>query len=120
MPRRRLIREPHLLAHELRTPLGVLAGWCSLLADGDVDPDRTPPQWEIAMKACQDAVARLNVIISEACNEAAALQRGQPDQYAHFSELVEITTAAVGQSRRIREQIHRERRLTTGRSRPRP
>ena len=110
MPRR-LLREPHLLAHELRTPLAILAGWCSLMAHGDVHPDRTPAEWKKAMQACQESVARLNVIISETCDEAEALRRVQATEYAHFSELLEMTTAAIGHSRRIREQIDKERRL---------
>ena len=54
MPRR-LLREPHVLAHELRTPLAVLAGWYSLVRDADISPDGTPAEWARAMAACQDA-----------------------------------------------------------------
>ena len=44
---RRLLREPHVLAHELRTPLAVLAGWYSLVRDADISPDATPAEWAI-------------------------------------------------------------------------
>jgi hypothetical protein len=59
------------------------------------------------MSACEEAVARLNILISQACDEAEALRQLQSPDYLH---LLEITTAAIGQSRRIHAQMARERR----------
>lgn len=73
MPRR-LLREPHLLAHELRTPLSVLAGWYSLIDAGDVSPGT--PAWLSGMTACQEAIDRLNLVIKQACDEASAIRDG--------------------------------------------
>ena len=76
MPRR-LLREPHILAHELRTPLALITGWTSLMQSGEIHPDRTPEYWATAMAACAEASARLNILISEACDEAEALEQLQ-------------------------------------------
>jgi signal transduction histidine kinase len=103
---RRLLREPHVLAHELRTPLSLLAGWCSLMQGGDIHPDRTPEQWQQAMEACEQAVARLNILISEACDEAQALRQLQS---SGFRDMVEMTSAAIQHARQIREEITRSR-----------
>ncbi len=103
MPRR-LLREPHVLAHELRTPLSLLAGWYSLMESGDVHPDRTPKAWNSAMAAIQSATARLNILISEACDEAEALKRLEATNYV---ELVEMTSSAIENSRRIHRQVSR-------------
>ncbi|HEY9289209.1 MAG TPA: hypothetical protein VIT43_14440 [Candidatus Dormibacteraeota bacterium] len=74
MPRR-LLREPHVLAHELRTPLAVLAGWYSLIDAGDVSPGT--PEWLSGMAACREAIDRLNLVITEACDEARAIRNGR-------------------------------------------
>jgi signal transduction histidine kinase len=100
MPRR-LLHEPHLLAHELRTPLSILAGWVSLVRDGDVHPDRTPAEWATAMHACEEAAARLNLIIKEACQEAGDHALMDAAQVEHVARLLESTTAAVEQSQRV-------------------
>lgn len=113
MPRR-LLREPHVLAHELRTPLCILAGWNSLIRSGDVHPDRTPEFWASAMAACEAAEERLNALISEACGEAEALQRLETQG---FSNLLEMTSAAIEHARRIRDQTDRIRRGGTQRRR---
>jgi signal transduction histidine kinase len=115
MPRR-LLREPHVLAHELRTPLSVLAGWCSLIRDGDVHPDRNPQAWELAMAACEDAVARLNLIIAEACDEAERLRLQQPADIARMAQLLASTTAAIDHSRQVLAAVAEERRVRQGRS----
>jgi signal transduction histidine kinase len=109
MPRR-LIHEPHLLAHELRTPLGVLAGWMSLARDGDIHPERTPVEWEKAMRACDDAAARLNLIIKEACEEAVDRAHLDPVQVERVNRLLESTTAALEESQRVLVQIRRRSR----------
>ena len=101
MPRR-LLREPHVLAHELRTPLSILAGWYSLVRDGDVSPTGTPAQWALAMTACQQAVDRLNFIISQACDEAMTLEAvaDSPSQ-GRMQQLIEETRAAIDHSQAI-------------------
>jgi signal transduction histidine kinase len=109
MPRR-LIHEPHLLAHELRTPLGVLAGWMSLARDGDIHPERTPVEWKKAMRACDDAAARLNLIIKEACEEAVDRAHLDPVQVERVNRLLESTTAALEESQRVLVQIRRRSR----------
>jgi len=108
MPRR-LLREPHLLAHELRTPLSVISGWCSLIRDGDVRPDATPQEWERAMAACEEAVQRLNLIISQACDEAEALKHVKHPQVERIAALLETTSAAIGHSRRVLAHVQQER-----------
>lgn len=100
MPRR-LLHEPHLLAHELRTPLGILAGWISLARDGDINPERTPSEWARAMQACDDAAARLNLIIKEACQEGFDHPHLDPVQVERVNSLLESTTAALEQSQRV-------------------
>lgn len=106
MPRR-LLHEPHLLAHELRTPLSVLAGWMSLARDGDIHPERTPEQWANAMHACDDAAARLNLIIKEACQEAIDRHQLDPPQVERVSKLLESTTAALEESERVLVAVRR-------------
>ena len=104
MPRR-LLREPHLLAHELRTPLSVMSRWYSLIRDGDITPES--PHRACAMQACEDAVDRLNFVIAEACNEAEAMTQLQPDHMHRMLELMEMTTRAIDESERVRELIAR-------------
>lgn len=106
---RRLLDEPHVLAHELRTPLTVLAGWYSLIREEDISPNATPEQWATAMEACQEAVARLNLIINEACNEATSARRRRGPEYDHIAELLERTQMAVIQSREVLARIQRSR-----------
>ena len=91
MPRR-LLREPHLLAHELRTPLSVISGWCSLIRDGDVRPDATPQEWERAMAACEEA-----------------LKHVKHPQVERIAALLETTSAAIVHSRRVLAHVQQER-----------
>ena len=108
MPRR-LLREPHVLAHELRTPLAVLAGWYSLVRDADISPDGTPAEWARAMAACQDAVDRLNLVISQACDEANSIKRLQGPAYEQFNQLLQRTEAAIVHSREVLVQLQQRR-----------
>src|SRR5207245_10386471 len=101
MPRR-LLREPHVLAHELRTPLAVLAGWYSLVRDADISPDGTPAEWARAMAACQEAVNRLNLVISQACDEAISVKRLQGPAYEQFNQLLQPTEEAIVQFADVR------------------
>jgi len=112
MPRR-LLREPHVLAHELRTPLAVLAGWHSLVRDADISPERTPAEWARAMAACQEAVDRLNLVISQACDEADSINRLQGPGYEQFSQLLQRTEAAISQSRQVLVQLQLRRQDAT-------
>src|SRR5207247_9228423 len=112
MPRR-LLREPHVLAHELRTPLAVLAGWYSLVRDADISPQRTPVEWARAMAACQEAVDRLNLVISQACNEADSSNRLRGPAYEQFNQLLERTEAAISQSREVLVQLQLRRQDAT-------
>ncbi len=98
MPRR-LLREPHVLAHELRTPLSILAGWYSLIRDGDLTKAGNPEEWEAAAEACQAAIDRLNFIISEACDEAEALRWPVRQQYPR--RVFEEATEAIQRSREL-------------------
>jgi signal transduction histidine kinase len=100
MPRR-LLHEPHLLAHELRTPLSILAGWVSLVRDGDIHPDRTPAEWKKAMAACEEAAERLNLIINEACQEAADRAGMNAFEVERVTRLLESTTTALEQSQQV-------------------
>jgi len=112
MPRR-LLREPHVLAHELRTPLAVLAGWYSLVRDADISPDGTPAEWARAMAACQDAVDRLNLVISQACDEANSIKRLQGPAYEQFDQLLKRTEAAITHSREVLVQLQQRRQDAT-------
>jgi signal transduction histidine kinase len=107
MPRR-LLREPHILAHELRTPLSVLAGWYSLVRDGDISAELTPEVWSVAMTACQDAVDRLNLIISQACDEAS-MRPMDGAAFEQFNERLKRTQVAIGHSQRVLAQIRSRR-----------
>jgi signal transduction histidine kinase len=120
MPRR-LLREPHVLAHELRTPLAVLAGWYSLARDGDISANKNPEEWAKAMAACQQAVDRLNLIINQACDEAKALRWNQGAPDPRVEELAEQTTRAIEHSRAVLYRAHQRRlgrRLRTSPSPP--
>jgi signal transduction histidine kinase len=120
MPQR-LLREPHVLAHELRTPLAVLAGWYSLARDGDISPEKDADQWAKAMAACEQAVDRLNLIINQACDEAKALRWNQPVPDPRVEQLAEQTTRAIEHSRAVLYRAHQrrlERRLGTSPSPP--
>jgi signal transduction histidine kinase len=109
---RRLLREPHVLAHELRTPLAILAGWYSLVRDADISPERTPAEWARAMAACQEAVARLNLVISQACDEADSINRLKGPAYEQFNQLLKRTEAAISQSRDVLVQLQLRRDAT--------
>ncbi|HYM50042.1 MAG TPA: histidine kinase dimerization/phospho-acceptor domain-containing protein [Candidatus Limnocylindrales bacterium] len=109
MPRR-LLHEPHVLAHELRTPLSVLAGWYSLIRDGDISAASRPAEWAGAMQACQEAIDRLNLVISEACHEASALKRRQLPEHERFVELLRKTEAAINHSRQLCERLDSDHR----------
>ena len=109
----RLLREPHVLAHELRTPLAVLAGWYSLVRDADISPQRTPVEWAQAMAACQEAVDRLNLVISQACDEADSINRRQGPAYEQFNHLLKRTEAAITQSREVLVQLQLRRQDPT-------
>jgi signal transduction histidine kinase len=120
MPRR-LLREPHVLAHELRTPLAVLAGWYSLARDGDISASKNPEEWARAMAACQQAVERLNLIINQACDEARALRWNHSAPDPRVEQLVDQTTKAIEHSRAVLHRAHQsrlERRLEASPSRP--
>lgn len=106
MPRR-LLREPHVLAHELRTPLAILAGWYSLARDGDISRMDTPEQWEGAMLACQRAIDRLNFIINQACDEASNLRWPKHGEAGdqRSAQLVEDATAAIARSRELLSKL---------------
>ena len=101
----RLLREPHILAHELRTPLAVLAGWFSMIRDGDVSPDETPAHWSQAMLACEEAVSRLNILISQACDEVASMKRMRNDRYEELQTSLERTRLAISHSRQVLEAV---------------
>src|SRR5438128_12033794 len=113
MPRR-LLREPHVLAHELRTPLAVLAGWYSLVRDADISPGGTPAEWARAMAACQDAVDRLNLVISQASDEANSIKRLQGPAYEQFNQLLQRTEAAIVHSREVLVQLQQRRQHGIG------
>lgn len=102
----RLLREPHLLAHELRTPLAVLAGWYSLIEAGDVTP--STPSWDRAMSACREAVARLNLVIKQACDEATAINARDPAAAERAERLWVETQHAIDHSWQILIRIRTE------------
>jgi signal transduction histidine kinase len=110
MPRR-LLREPHVLAHELRTPLSILAGWYSLIRDGDITKAGHPQEWQSAIAACQAAIDRLNFIISQACDEAEALRWPSDtagEQYG--TRVFEEATEAIQRSRELLARYEERRR----------
>jgi signal transduction histidine kinase len=110
MPRR-LLREPHVLAHELRTPLSILAGWYSLIRDGDLSKAGNPQEWQAATEACQAAIDRLNFIISQACDEAEALR--WPADHAgeqYGTRVFEEATDAIQRSRELLARFEDRRR----------
>jgi signal transduction histidine kinase len=109
----RLLSQPHLLAHELRSPLTILAGWHSLIRDGDIDPTTTPKEWAVAMAAIQDSTDRLNVIIREACQELE-LSRLRPEAYQRFTELLAGANLTVARSREVLERVRQGRRGRVG------
>jgi signal transduction histidine kinase len=110
-----LLREPHLLAHELRTPLSVLAGWYSMIRDGDISPNDKPQEWDRAMDACREAIARLNLVIAQTCDEPSLLMQLEGPQFGEVLALMEKTQDAIEQSRelmgRIEKQKQRHREL---------
>ena len=110
--RRRLLRDPHVLAHELRTPLSILAGWYSLVRDGDISPSQTPKEWECAMVSCQRAVERLNFIISQACEEPGTPEWADPLAYQRMDQLVNETRLAVDHSREVLTRVKARRHLS--------
>src|SRR2546423_14267608 len=111
MPRR-LLRDPHVLAHELRTPLSILAGWYSLVRDGDISPSQTPKEWESAMFSCQRAVERLNLIISQACEEPGMPEWADPLAYSKMAKLVDESRLAVDHSREVLMRVKARRHLS--------
>jgi len=82
------------------------------------------------MAACQEAVDRLNLVISQACDEADSINRLQGPGYEQFSQLLKRTEAAIIQSRQVLVQLQRRRHDATdlapktgvrgGRMKPRP
>lgn len=110
MPRG-LLREPHLLAHELRTPLSILAGWYSLIRDGDITKSDHPQEWQTAIAACQAAIDRLNFIISQACDESGALRWPVDAAGEHYGTRVfEEATEAIERSRELLARFEDRRR----------
>ena len=105
----RLRSNPHLLAHELRTPLSILGGWYSLIRDGDVSRTDTPEIWDSAMEACEQAVHRLNFIIGQACDETASTKSIDPETYVRMLRLIDETRLAIDHSTDVLARI-RERR----------
>ena len=118
MPRR-LLREPHVLAHELRTPLSILAGWYSLIRDGDITKAGNPQEWQAAIAACQGAIDRLNFIISQACDEAEAL-RWPADRAGqqYRTRVFEEATEAIERSRELLARFEERRGKWTGQEVP--
>jgi signal transduction histidine kinase len=102
---RRLLRDPHVLAHELRTPLSILAGWYSLVRDGDISATSTPKEWECAMVSCQRAVERLNFIISQACDEASSAEWAHPLIHQRMTKLAEETQSRLDHSREVLTRV---------------
>lgn len=104
-----LLREPHLLASELRAPLTVLVGWLSMIRDGDIAPEKTPQGWRSAMNACQEAASQLNLIINQACDEAGRVRLSDGDE-DRIAVLLQATTTAIDQSRRLLHELEGARR----------
>jgi hypothetical protein len=69
-----LLREPHVLAHELRTP------------------------------------NRLNLVISQACDEADSNNRLKGPAYEQFNQLLKRTEAAISQSREVLVRLQMRRK----------
>ena len=114
----RLLREPHLLAHELRTPLSVLAGWYSLIEAGDVTPATT--SWDRGMAACHEAIDRLNLVIKQACDEAIDVR--DPAAAERIERLIVETERAIDHSWEILIRIRTAQtaRLAVITARPSP
>jgi len=62
------------------------------------------------MAACQEAVNRLNLVISQACNEADSSNRLKGPAYEQFNQLLKRTEAAISQSREVRVQLQLRRK----------
>jgi hypothetical protein len=58
------------------------------------------------MRACQEAVDRLNFIITQACDEVFDQRTGTP-AYDELERLVEQSTRAIDHSRRVLARIRR-------------
>jgi len=65
------------------------------------------------MAACQEAVDRLNIVISQACDEADSLKRRQGPAYEQFNQLLKRTEAAISQSREVLVQLQLRRQDAT-------
>jgi signal transduction histidine kinase len=97
------------LAHELRTPLSVLAGWYSMIADGDIGPDSKPQEWDRAMAACREAIARLNLVIAQTCDEPSILLQVDAAQFGEVVALMQKTQDAIEQSRDLMGRIEKQK-----------
>jgi hypothetical protein len=61
------------------------------------------------MAACQEAVNRLNLVISQACDEADSNNRLKGPAYEQFNQLLKRTEAAISQSREVLVQLQLRR-----------
>jgi hypothetical protein len=64
------------------------------------------------MTACQQAVDRLNFIISQACDEAMGLDAMADPSHGRMQELIEETRAAIDHSQAILDGVKARRART--------
>ncbi len=82
-----------MAAHELRTPLSVIAGYLSMLQDGSIPPDK----WERPISVLIGKAAELNRIVDDLLT-AARLEGGTVPTQVKTLDLREMTRQAIARA----------------------
>ena len=101
----------NIAAHELRTPITVVAGYLSMLADGSLG--RVPDSWSAPLQVVVAKTGELNRIV-EALLQASLAESDTGPLKGHMIDLREIVEDAVARARPRADLLHADISVSLG------